>query len=167
MDRVTSSKCQRCEGIREYRSGSKDLCNKCYFRTYREKNREKLRARARNWLRRKTGIPLDQPIKDGSQGTINYHGYRVIHRKGHPNSLDKNGMMYEHTFVMSQHLGRPLLKGENIHHKNGIRHDNRLENLELWSTKQPIGQRVEDKITFYKCFLESYGYTVQLPEAHV
>ena len=71
----------------------------------------------------------------------------------------------QHRYVMEQHLKRPLLAHETVHHKNGQRGDNRLENLELWSTTQPAGQRVEDKIAWMKAFLEQYGYLVIEAEA--
>lgn len=87
-------------------------------------------------------------------------GYRVIYKPNHPNCHSR-GKIMEHIFVMSEHLARPLRKGENVHHKNGIRHDNRLENLELWHKGQPAGQRVEDKIEWAKKFLEEYGFEVK------
>lgn len=63
---------------------------------------------------------------------------------------------YEHRYVMSQHLGRELYSHEQVHHKNGIRTDNRIENLELWSKSQPYGQRVIDKINHAKYILNLY-----------
>ena len=46
---------------------------------------------------------------------------------------------------MEQILGRYLLHEENVHHINGVRDDNRPENLELWNTSQPSGQRVAEQ----------------------
>jgi hypothetical protein len=69
------------------------------------------------------------------------------------------GYVYEHLVVMENHLERPLTQNENVHHINVDRGDNRFENIELWSTKQPKGQRIPDKVNFAIEIIVQYAST--------
>ncbi len=76
-------------------------------------------------------------------------GYVLIKVPGHSEANRSNGLYAaEHRYVMSEYLGRPLIENENVHHKNGVRTDNRIENLELWNRSQPSGQRALDKLAW-------------------
>lgn len=91
------------------------------------------------------------PRKVVSTSKPNYApGTRIVLSSGYVNyyPLDGGAAIAEHRYVMQQHLGRPLVKGENVHHINGVRDDNRLSNLELWHTAQPYGQRVEQLMDY-------------------
>lgn len=92
-------------------------------------------------------IPVNSPT---NTWRIDYRGYRVRHKLG----TNKNE--YEHRLVMEQKLGRALSDLESVHHKNGDRADNRIENLELWTKSHPSGQRVEDKVQWAKELLAMY-----------
>lgn len=88
------------------------------------------------------------------------HGYVVLHNPAHPNAMS-DGYVLEHVSVMSAFLGRPMRDGESIHHKNGIRDDNRIDNLELWTQGQPYGQRAEDVLAWCKAYIAQYEADVE------
>ncbi|HJS72413.1 MAG TPA: HNH endonuclease, partial [Acidimicrobiia bacterium] len=106
------------------------------------------------------GDPLEEvPIRKSSgNGTIGADGYRYVPV---PKALQRltNGASWvgEHRLVMAKHLGRALSSDEQVHHINGDRTDNALENLELWSTSHPSGRRIEDLMVFCMTMLDRYG----------
>ena len=86
-------------------------------------------------------------------------GYITQRVQNHPYS-DANGSVFQHRLVMESVLGRYLLPGETVHHKNGVRDDNRPENLELWVSYQPSGQRPEDLLEWADEIIRRYRMPV-------
>jgi len=79
----------------------------------------------------------------------------------HPRARTK-GYVFEHILVVEEKLGRHLESFENVHHRNGVRDDNRLGNLELWTKPQPSGIRARDDMAWAREILRLYA---ELPES--
>jgi hypothetical protein len=128
-------------------------CKSCVIEKNLKRADGKIRSKPRNKVcpdcggemsqRAKRCMPCFQISRIKPPRTDN-HGYVVF-----------NGESVHRT-AMSESLGRPLFKGENVHHKNGIKTDNRIENLELWVCTQPKGQRPSDLVEWAKEILVRY-----------
>lgn len=114
-------------------------------------------AHYRRLLDRGSAEP-EQPFQrqDGS-GWIS-HGYKWLMVPPELSHLTRGDeMIAEHRLVMALSLGRPLEPHESVHHRNGDRLDNRIENLELWTRSQPNGQRVIDQVRWAVELLRLYA----------
>ena len=85
--------------------------------------------------------------KNNSQykGQITHEGYVYIYMPEHPGNKWQNKYIKKATLVMEKYLGRHLLLGEIIHHKNSIRNDDSLENLELFQNQKEHKKRENQK----------------------
>lgn len=111
---------------------------------------------ARHYQRHKKGIPLDRPWRGyGVYRCKNSAGY--VQLRGRVVGSDAPYIL-EHRYVMEQMIGRPLLRSETVHHKNGIKDDNRPENLELWAGVHQAGQRVADLLRLADEIIDRYGH---------
>jgi hypothetical protein len=121
---------------------ARSVCRTCYSRINYEEN-----ERERRGAKKHESHPLLTTQLDKS-------GYVRI--KIGTGSGCRDWVKY-HRYVMEQFLQRKLFSFENVHHKNGNRADNRIENLELWVTKQPKGQRPEDLVEYANWILKTYN----------
>lgn len=111
--------------------------------------------RVRAYADPKADVPIRRCRPRGG-ASVNAQGYLWVSRPGHPNA-DHAGRILLHRLVMASVLGRPLAADETVHHKNGIKSDNRPANLELRLGQHGNGQAVEDLVEHAVDLLRRYA----------
>ena len=103
------------------------------------------------------GIPLDRPNRhtDAPERRIGRHGYVLVFDR--PLGVKGRRRVLEHRKVMEEYIGRKLFPHEQIHHLDHDRQNNAIENLEIWSTNQPTGARLTDKLKWVEKTIEQYS----------
>ncbi|HMK59257.1 MAG TPA: HNH endonuclease [Nitrososphaeraceae archaeon] len=171
-----SKKCGHCQTEKNYEEFGSNKANfdglhfwclicarkkaKEYRLKYPENYEREKHKKFLNW-RKQLGVEPEIRLRSRKgEGYVNRQGYLSFKKIGHP-CADKNGRVQASHLVIYEYTGRILKKGESVHHKNGMRLDNSIENLEVWSSSQPGGQRIEDKINWCIQFLDENGYRVE------
>jgi hypothetical protein len=111
----------------------------------------------RRTLQRQTLIAKNEELRPSAERQItkrNMRGY-VILRFPNINGVRQDDI-YEHRYNMQQKIGRPLRAEETVHHINGDRTDNRIENLELFISRHGPGQRARDQVEWAIKLLSDY-----------
>jgi len=79
----------------------------------------------------------------------------MVRVRGHPRA-GSSPYVFEHILLAEEVIGRHLVDGESVQHINGVRDDNRPENLELWTMPQLSGIRVSDAIEWARSIYDLY-----------
>lgn len=138
--------------------------NRLVYDACRCGSRKKVRSRLCSDCNR-TRLPNITRQRCGGENAYNYKGRGVVNGYVWVRVDGGKRWILEHRWVMEQSIGRPLYEDETVHHKNGVKTDNRIENLELWSSRHPRGQRVEDLLAWAREIIGRYGEVVLLADS--
>lgn len=146
--------CSTCRG--RFKASSSDRHKKC-FSCRRHKKKRCRDCKKFIQFSSTRCVSCENKRRKGTKNRyLTTKGYVYVRAESHPRAKSHKGYVLEHILVMEKKLGRYLKETENVHHRNGVRDDNRAINLELWVKPQPAGIRAKDAIKWAKQILKQY-----------
>ncbi len=149
---MRNKRCRECQRV--FRPSSRHVrCPSCRARGVCACGRTK-QAKSQTCIKCRTEVAQENGNWKGGR-TRHKAGYVMVRVPLHPRA-GRSPYVFEHILVAEELLGRHLIAGESVHHINGVRDDNRPENLELWTRPQPSGIRVSDAVEWARAIYDLY-----------
>ena len=128
-----------------------------------KKGHKMIKGSEKAWIKKGQRLSPKTEFKSRGKGgryKVKNSGYILVYSPKHP-FKNSSGCIFEHRLVVEKYLGRYLTKNEVVHHKNGVKDDNRIKNLELINKKKHSKLHWDEKLKKFSTIGIKCGHCIK------